>query len=243
MLLNYLFPLAFFVLAGTLMANISPTFRDTMIPAMSLFASMSCFLLGMPSALVSARDAGVLRSFRINGVPGWTALTMPVLANFVHVAVATLLIALIGTTVMTATAPSDAARFVLGWVLGVAATAGFGAVIATVASNSRGTVLLAQLVFIPSMILGGLMTPPDALPPALSRISLLLPAAHAMRVFSGTPGWRLSALSLAAGSVVAFAVAALLYEWDTKNQRPAWTKLAAILAFAPYVAAAIAVGP
>jgi ABC-2 type transport system permease protein len=239
MLLNYLFPLAFFLLAGALMGNINPAFRDTMIPAMVMFAVMSCFLLGMPSSLVASRDVGVLRSFRINGVPGWTTITMPVVADAIHMLVVTLLIGVIGAVAMSAVVPASAGQFILGWVLGVASTAGVGALIAVVASSSRATILLAQLIFIPSIILGGLMMPPEVLSPSLARISSVLPAAHAMRVFEAQAGWQWSAVVLATGAILAFSMTGLLYEWDTRNQRPARTKLLAITALVPYVVAAL----
>jgi hypothetical protein len=121
MFMNYLFPLAFFALAGALMSGINPGFNQYMIPAMSVFAVMSCFLLGMPSSLVASRDAGVLRSYRINGVPGWTSLAMPVAANVIHMAVITGTISLIGSVAMSAQLPDHVGVFVLGWVLGTAA--------------------------------------------------------------------------------------------------------------------------
>jgi ABC-2 type transport system permease protein len=238
MFMNYLFPLAFFALAGALMSGINPGFNQYMIPAMSVFAVMSCFLLGMPSSLVASRDAGVLRSYRINGVPGWTSLAMPVAANVIHMAVITGTISLIGSVAMSAQLPDHVGVFVLGWVLGTAAIAGLGALVSVIAGSSRSATLLAQLVFIPSIILGGLMTPPDALSKGLTTIAKLWPATEMMNVLRTSDGWWISAVALGLGAVLAFVAAAMLYEWDPKNQRPARRKLIAVVALLPYVAVA-----
>jgi ABC-2 type transport system permease protein len=69
-------------------------------------------------------------------------------------------------------------------LLAYAAHAGAGALIGVAAANSRSTILLGQLFYLPSIMLGGMMVPAAALPPVLARVSLLLPASHAMRVFS-----------------------------------------------------------
>ena len=47
LLMNYLFPLAFYAMMGLLMAELNPMFLDTMIPAMIVFAALSSMVLGL----------------------------------------------------------------------------------------------------------------------------------------------------------------------------------------------------
>lgn len=65
------------------------------------------------------------------------------------------------------------------------ACAGLSVLIGVISPSSRMTVLWSQLVFIPSMILGGRMLSFSMLPGAISKIALLLPATHAMNAFRG----------------------------------------------------------
>ena len=81
LLMNYLFPLALFFMMGALFANINPAFHETMIPAMIIIAVMTSTLLGMPNPIVSSREAGVFRSYKINGVPAASILSIPVLSS------------------------------------------------------------------------------------------------------------------------------------------------------------------
>ena len=55
LLMNYLFPLGFYILMGLLMTGLNPTFAPTMIPAMILVAMMACTLLGLPNPVVELR--------------------------------------------------------------------------------------------------------------------------------------------------------------------------------------------
>jgi len=239
LLMTYLFPLVFFVLVGGIMMKLNPLFIKTMIPAMTVFALMSSFLLSEPSGLVSQRESGVLRSYRINGVPGWAALTAPLIANMGHLVLVTMIIALVGHYAFGAALPVDLGRFALVWIAAAAAHASLGALIAVIASSSRFVVLVSQLVFIPSIMLGGLMMPTEILPPALARLSLLFPASYAMRAFSGGNGWAAAVAALGLGALLAMGCALSLYEWDVKSGRPAARKLLALVALLPYAAFAL----
>src|SRR5512136_51265 len=92
LLMNYLFPLGFYILMGLLMTGLNPTFGPTMIPAMILVAMMACTLLGLPNPVVDSREAGIFRSFKINGVPALSIVTIPVLSSFVHMLLVSIII-------------------------------------------------------------------------------------------------------------------------------------------------------
>ncbi|TFD70899.1 ABC transporter permease [Cryobacterium gelidum] len=246
MLMNYLFPLGGYLMFGTLLGEINPGFLTTIVPAMSLFAIMSGALLGMPDTLVSARNAGVFRSFKINGVPAPPLLSIPVITSMLHALLVTVVIAVTAPLIFNGEAPVNWAGFLLVFLASAFALAGAGALIGVVAANTRLTVLLSQLIFLPSMILGGLMLPANILPPTLAQVALLLPTTHAMDAFAGLamgqattqPWWSLAIL--VAGGAVAFVLAVALFSWDPKNAErrahPAW----ALLALAPYAAGLIA---
>ena len=242
MLMNYLFPLGCYVMFGALLGSINPGFLQTIVPAMSVFAVLSGALLGMPDTLVSAREAGIFRSYKINGVPALSILAIPVLTSMLHALLVTVIIALTAPMLFDGAAPVNWAGFLLAFLVAAFAFAGVGALIGVVSTSSRMTVLFSQLVFLPSMILGGLMLPFSMLPPALAKVALVLPTTYAMDAFGGlamgqassTHSW-LSIAILAAGGLMAFGLAVFLFSWDSKNAtRRAHPALAA-LAWLPYV--------
>ncbi len=248
LLMFYLFPLAFFFAVSAFMSQINPFFKDTMIPAMVLFAVMSACLLSLPGTLVTAREAGVFRSFRINGVPAASILSIPVIGAAVHMAVVTVIIGFAGTLVFGGAPPANVAGFAAAALLSYLAYAGFGLVLGTAAGSSNASILLAQAVYIPSILLGGLMVPLSVLPDAFRRAALILPSSHGMILFRalGYPQagkvfpW-ISLAVLAGGAVVSFALAAWIFQWDTRASQPNRKALAALLALVPY-GIAVAVG-
>lgn len=249
MLMNYLLPLGFFAMMGLLMGELNPFFRELMVPAMVVFAILSGTTLGLPDPLVTAREAGIFRSYRINGVPALSILTIPVLTTVIHTGIASAIIAATATPLFRGTAPSDWPSFVLVAILFAFASAGLGLLIGVVSSSSRVTVLWSQLIYLPSMMLGGMMVPVSMIPESLSRLSLLLPASHAMNAFQGlslatavTIDPALSLAVLAAGGILAFALAVYLFNWDSRNATRRGHPALALLALLPYVAAALMLG-
>ncbi len=59
LLLNYLFPLGFYLMLGFIMVEINPPFRENVVPAMVIFGILSATLLGIPDPLVNARENGI----------------------------------------------------------------------------------------------------------------------------------------------------------------------------------------
>lgn len=84
MLMNYLFPIGFFVMIGLFMPTINPAFLDIMIPGLIVFAVMSGTLMTIPGTFVDQRNSGILRSYRVNGVPAMALITIPILGALVH---------------------------------------------------------------------------------------------------------------------------------------------------------------
>ncbi len=239
--MSYLFPLGFAVMMGLIMSGINPLFLDTMVPAMAIFAALTGVILGMPEPLVSAREAGIFRSYHIYGVPARNIVIAPALSMSLHSLMATAIILLTVPLMFSAVRPESMLWFFAIAMVLLFNLSGLGALISVVSANSRATILWSQLVFLPSMMLSGMMFPSQMLPENMARIGRLLPGAYAMEAFNvlsmGGVGdynpW-LALAVLVAGGLLAFALALYLFSWDTHyTKRP--SLLLALLALLPYV--------
>jgi ABC-2 type transport system permease protein len=246
LLLLYLFPLGFFLIAGGLMIGLNPGFREVVIPAMVVFALMAGCLLGLPDPIVAAREAGIFRSFKIHGVPAANILLLPGAAIVAHLTLVAAIITIVAPLLFDAPLPIHLGAYVGVFLAAAAAHAGLGLVIAVVSASTRATVLWSQVVFLPSVMLGGLMVPSEMIPDTFAVFARLLPATHAMNAMRGlaygqatafSPGGSL--LVLLAGAVVGVALAVWLFQWDRKAEgrrvSPAW----GILVLVPYALGAL----
>ncbi|MDH5373933.1 MAG: ABC transporter permease [Acidimicrobiia bacterium] len=222
--LNYLFPVGLYLMLGFILIGLNPFFQEVIIPGMVVVAAMAAYLLGIPEPLVGAREKGIFRSYKINGVPPASILSIPSLTTGLHTVIVAAIITATAPAFFDAPLPVSWLGFLISFVAIIVATAGIAVVIGVVSSNSRVVILWSQLVFIPSMLLGGIMIPYGELTPGVAKASQLLPATQAMNAFRGLAmgesadfdPW-VSIISLLACGVVGFGLALFLFRWDSHN--------------------------
>lgn len=98
------------------------------------------------------------------------------------------------------------------------------------------------------MLIGGLMVPLDALPEGVQSFSALLPASHAMELFSGWAYGRptvfnlpISLAVLASSGILALVLSVVLFNWDTRNESRRGHPLLALLVLLPFAVGALLV--
>ncbi len=243
MLMNYLFPLGCYVMFGALMGSINPGFLQTIVPAMSVFAVLSGALLGMPDTLVSAREAGIFRSYKINGVPALSILVIPVLTSMLHALLVTVIIALTAPALFDGAAPANWAGFFLVFLVAAFACAGIGALIGVISIEHAhdGAVLAAGVPAVddPGRADAAVQHAPAGAGQGGAGAADDLRHGRLRRAGDGADGGYASPGSrvgiLLAGGAMAFGLAVFLFSWDSKNAtRRAHPALAA-LAWLPYV--------
>jgi ABC-2 type transport system permease protein len=232
---------------GFVMPSINPLFRESLLPAMVIFAIYSAAILGLPDPLVQARDAGIFRSYKINGVPKINVLAIPALTTSLHLTFVTIIITVTAPLLFDAPAPQNWLNYVIIFLATLFACAGLGVLIGIISPNSRATILWSQLLFLPSMLIGGLMLPYSMLPRVAQIAAQLLPSTHAMNAFKGLAfgqeadfwPWG-SVIVLLAGGLTAFGLAFYLFRWDSQHTKRRLPAIAAVLALLPYVAGIVA---
>ena len=113
LLMNYLFPLGFYLMMGFVMAGINPFFLDTMTPALVIFAVLAATLLGIPDPLVNSRENGIFRSYKINGIPSASILIIPALTTILHLVIVTVIITASAPLLFDAPSPVNWLNFVI----------------------------------------------------------------------------------------------------------------------------------
>lgn len=241
LLLNYLFPLGFYLMMGFIMPGINPPFREVIIPAMVTFGTLSATLLGIPDPLVTARENGIFRSYKINGVPSISILIIPAMTTILHLVIVALLITATAPLLFDAPSPVNWLNFVIIVAAIAFACSGISVLIGVISPSSRMTVLWSQIIFVPSMMLGGLMLPYSMLPAVVGKLAQILPATQAMNAFTGLAMGKVadfspwgSVIILLTSGILAFGMAVYLFSWDSRNTTRRGHPLLALLVLLPY---------
>lgn len=209
---------------------------------MVVFAVLAATLLGIPDPLVNARENGIFRSYKINGVPAISILTIPALTTMLHLVIVSVIITATAPVLFDAPAPVNWFNYILIFGVFAFAMAGISVLIAVVSPNSRVTVLYSQIFFTPSILLAGMMFPYYMLPDVVGKIAQLLPATQAMNAFKGLAmggvadfnPW-MSVILLFIVGLMAFGLAVYLFSWDRRNASRRGHPLLALLCFIPLI--------
>jgi ABC-type transport system involved in cytochrome c biogenesis permease component len=236
LLYGYLFPLIFLVAFWVL-------YRHERVPLLRHMGELftvavlggACF--GLPTTLVSERERGVWRRYRLTPVPTGLIVASTVLARYLIILTAGLLqLALALALGMTFPAhPFDL------WVAFTAvsfAFIGLGLVIATLADNVPAVQALGQCIFLPMLIIGGVAVRLAALPEWAQHVSAFFPGRYAVEALQacvngrGLGGARFSLLALGLTGVAGCLAGTKLFRWDAQQRfahlrGKAWLLLAA----------------
>lgn len=242
LLMYYLFPLGLYVLLALLMKSINTGFFEILIPAMVVISVLISNILGLPTPLVKSREDGIFRSYKINGVPASSIVIIPTLTTTLHTIIVSVIITLTGFFIFNAPLPTNWITFILIFLLTNFALSGLGVLIGIVSSSSRATILWSQLIFLPSMIIGGFMIPSSLLPFVLKKIGILLPSTHVINLFKYyaynksieyNPLWSIVILLLS--GIISFGLAIYLFNWDNQNKTRRGHPAFGFLVMLPYI--------
>ena len=202
----------------------------------------ACF--GLPTTMVSERERGVWRRYRLTPVSTATLVSGTVAARYVLLLVAGLLQLLLAMG-LGMPLPRHPVELFLAFTFVAFAFIGLGLVIAMMADNVPAVQALGQCIFLPMLIIGGVAVPLASLPDWAQRLSAFFPGRYAVEAIQacvtgnglGVAGFSVIALILigAAGSLSG----AKMFRWDSE-QRFAATPGKAWVAVA--LAAWVAVG-
>src|SRR5690606_3917310 len=170
----------------------------------------ACF--GLPPALVSERERGVWRRYRLAPVSTGTLVTSTVAARYLLLLSAALLQLLLAM-LFGMPLPDHPLQLWIAFTFVAFAFLGLGLVIAMLADNVPAVQALGQSIFLPMLIIGGVAVRLDSLPQWAQHVSAFFPGRYAVEALQASAtgdglrqaGFALLALTLigAAGCVAA----------------------------------------
>lgn len=185
-LLNYyLVPLAFYFVMGAVFSSVTPLMKSTLAASMTIFAVTLGAIMGSPTALVRMRESGTLRAFKVNGISGTAVLFAQAISTFIHLFIVAGIIYLTTPLAFHGQVPASIPAYfgiVAAYLL---ASIGIGLFIGVIAPSQAYATMLSMLIFLPSLMLSGIMFPASLLPAALKWTGRIFPATFAMQSFYG----------------------------------------------------------
>lgn len=222
LLYGYLFPLIFLAAFWVLYRHDEVPLARHMGELLTVtILGGACF--GLPTTLVSERERGVWRRYRLAPVPIGSLIASTMLGRYFILMTAGLLQLALAMAVGMPL-PQHPLGLWIAFTFASFAFLGLGLVIATMADNVPAVQALGQCIFLPMLIIGGVAVPLYVLPPWAQHVSAFFPGRYAVQALQATvtgPGVaavRFSLMALLAIGAAGAIAGAMMFRWDAQQR-------------------------
>lgn len=178
----YIVPLIFFLLMGGIFTSVMPDMKNTLVQSMIVMSvSMGAFI-GLPPSLIETYGSDIKKVYKANGVPVYLGIITMFLSAFIHLMVTCIVIILLAPILFKAALPSQLPLFFTSLAVYIIVSLSIGSVLGLTVKNQAKLTMTAQLLFLPSIMLSGIMFPIELLPDFLETIGLIFPASWGYRL-------------------------------------------------------------
>lgn len=172
----YVVPIVFFFFMGGIFSSINPLMKTTLTGSMIVFAVTMGSALGTPLPLIEHYGSDIRKAFQVGGIPGWVEVVYNFLSGFAHLLIVSIIISVFAPITFGAGHPASNVTFVVGLIAFLTSSLLLGCLFGLLVKSTAKLTLLSQAVFLPSVLLTGIMFPSSLLPAFLSKIAMVLPA-------------------------------------------------------------------
>lgn len=211
----YLIPLLFFFVMGAIFTSIMPESKDTLIQSMSIFGVSMGALAGFPASVVEVYGSDIKKVYKANGVPLYLGLVNMFLSAFIHLFIMCAIICVIAPIAFDVAIPTNLPLYFCGLAIFIAVSLGIGCFLGLSVKDQAKLTMVAQIFFLPSIMLSGIMFPVNLLPRFLEIAGRIFPASWGYRLLTGDGNYFSNLWPI----LVIFAVAALLCGYMLKRLR------------------------
>lgn len=210
--------------------------------AMVLALTVMGSFWGLSVQLVTFREQGILRRFRVTPVSASAMLASSLLSNYLLTLPTIAIEFYVSRSVFHMAGMGNVVSVFVLVTLGTVTFASLGLIVASVTNTMQETQIINQIIWFVFLGISGATIPFPMLPGAVQTIAVFLPATYlvsglqrAMIDKAGLTSLGSYLASLIGCALVAFLISAQLFRWDPEEKAPRRAKLWAISAIIPFL--------
>jgi len=234
-------PMAIFFLYGSIFAKGKPEAVAYLMGPILSFTVMGTFW-GLSMQLVTWREQGILRRFRLAPIAASSMIASSILANYLLILPTVIFELLLARFIYHVTSFGNLLSVFVLVILGITAFGAMGLVVASVTNTMQETQIINQLLWFALIFLSGATVPLALLPHMVQRVALFLPATYFVyglqrAMLADAPLYTLGTVvvSLLAWAVLAAFISSQLFRWEPEAKLPRNAKLWAVATVLPFV--------
>jgi ABC-2 type transport system permease protein len=238
---SLIFPLIFLFLFLGLFARSNTAAVPYMLASVLAITVMGSFW-GLSVQLVTFREQGILRRFRIAPVGPAAMLASSILSNYILTLPTVVIEFLLARHVFHMSEWGNIGGIFLLVTLGIVTFAALGLIIASVTNSTQETQVINQILWSAFLFLSGATLPLPMLPVWLQHFALFLPATYLVTGFERVMVGRVGIMqigpevtALAVSAVLAFFLSQQLFRWEPEAKVGTRAKVLGVATIVPFL--------
>ena len=169
----YIVPLLFFAIMGIIFTSVMPEARYTLIQSMTVFGVTMGALIGLPPSLVEFYRSDIKNVYKANGVPLYLGLALTNISAYIHLFLMSIILYIAAPLVFDAEIPQNPGMYFISLAIFIGVSLSIASIIGLTVKDQAKTSMISILVFLPSIMLSGIMFPTELLPKAFETMGKL----------------------------------------------------------------------
>ncbi|MBU3090269.1 ABC transporter permease [Clostridium gasigenes] len=186
LLVYYIIPLVFFLFMGGVFSSINPESKNTLIQSMSIFTVTMAAVMGSQTPLINLYRSETKKVYKVGNIPLWVAAVSNFISAFIHISISFIIIFAIAPIIFKAKISDNVLVYFILLVLCIITSLLIGTILGLLIKNTSKLTMISQLVFLPSIMLSGIMFDSALLPKVFQKVSEILPATQSMKLMTSS---------------------------------------------------------
>ncbi len=197
---------------------------------------------GLSVQLVTFREQGILRRFRVTPVSASAMLASSLVSNYFLTLPTIAVEFFLSRSVFHMSGLGNVLSIFVLVTIGTVTFASLGLIVASVTNTMQETQIINQIIWFIFLFISGATIPFPMLPGIVQKVALFLPATYlvsglqrAMSEKTGLMDLGMYLASLVGCALIAFIISAQLFRWEPESKAPRQAKLWAAAAVLPFL--------
>ena len=173
LLTYYVVPLVFFGFMGAIFSSINPEAKNSLIQSMTIFGVTMGAFLGTPPPLIELYGSDIMKAYKVGGIPLWTAAVNNFISAFFHLFIMSFIIFLLAPLAFGAKVPENISVYFFALTVFIIVSLSVGTALGLLIKSISKLTIFSQIIFLPSLMLSGIMFPTSLLPSVLEKAGMI----------------------------------------------------------------------
>ena len=206
----YIVPLLFFAVMGGIFTSVMPEARYTLIQSMTVFGVTMGALIGLPPSLVEIYSSDIKKVYKANGVPLYLGLVLTNISAYIHLFIMSIILYIAAPLAFNAEIPENPVLYFASLAIFIAVSLSIASIIGLAVKDQAKTSMVSIIIFLPSIMLSGIMFPIELLPIAFEMVGKIFPASWGYKVMADSTFQLVNLLPLVVILILAICACAIL---------------------------------